>query len=289
MTTPALPLESLAMLAEGLDHPEGICRTSEGRLFVGGEAGQIYEIADDGTFAELLSVGGFVLGLAADADGRIYAIDSTARCVWRIDPDARTKDVWVASPSAPRPFHTPNWGAFDRAGNYYLSDSGDWGGRNGCIWRVPAGRREAELWSESSVDFPNGLALAPDGSRLYLLESYPGALVELEIRADGSAGERRLLCDLDPFAPDGVAVAADGALYVACYRPDAIYRWHPDEGLTLVAADPRGTVLNAPTNIAAADGDAIVVPNLAGWHVTRVPIGVALEPLNHPTRAQLGG
>lgn len=277
------------MLAEGLDHPEGICRTPHGRLFVGGEAGQIYEIDEAGSFTELLSVGGFVLGLAADGDGRVYAIDSSARCVWRVDPDALTHELWLSSPTGPRQFHTPNWGAFDRHGNYYLSDSGDWGGRNGCLWRVPAGSREAELWSEDAAAFPNGLALAAGDSVLYVLESYPGAIVELEIRDDGSAGERRLLCDLDPIVPDGIALAEDGALYVACYRPDAVYRWQTDDGLTLVAADPRGTVLAAPTNIASAGRDAIVVPNLAGWHLTRIPIGVALVEPSYPTRAQLGG
>jgi gluconolactonase len=182
----AVPLESLETFAHGLDHPEGICVTPDGRLYVGGEAGQLYRVEDDGSITEVLSTGGFMLGLAADGEGRVYAIDNGAKCVWRIDPEGGTKECWAQGPPG-RPFVTPNWGAFDDAGNYYLSDSGDWGGANGCLWRLPPGG-EPKLWSDEVTNFPNGLALAADGSSLYVLESLPGALVEVPIEADGSAG-----------------------------------------------------------------------------------------------------
>jgi gluconolactonase len=279
----AVPLESLETFAHGLDHPEGICVTPDGRIFVGGEAGQLYRLEDDGTFTEILSTGGFMLGLAADGEGRIYAIDNGAKCVWRIDPDGRTQERWLEGPPG-RPFKAPNWGAFAADGTYYLSDSGDWGARNGCLWRVRPGGAP-ELWSEEVANFPNGLALSADGSTLYVLESLPGAFVSVPIEADGSAGRRRLLCDLDPIVPDGVALTEDGAFYIACYRPDTVYRWHADEGLTVVANDPRGTVLAAPTNVVftGENHDEIVVPNIGRWHVTRIRAGVRGIPLNYPT------
>ena len=284
----ALQLESLETFAHGLDHPEGICTTPEGHIYVGGEAGQVYRIEQDGGFTEILSTGGFVLGLAADGDGRIYAIDSAAKCVWRVEPEQATKELW-AEGLADRPFTSPNWGAFAADGTYYLSDSGEWGAGDGLLWRIPPGGAP-EVWSEDVVNFPNGLALSEDGSTLYVLESLPGALVEVPIGTNGSAGERRLLCELDPAVPDGVALTKDGALYIACYRPDAVYRWHPDEGLSLVAEDPRGTVLAAPTNIVFVGErhDEIVVPNIGRWHVTRIPVGVPGIRLNYPTKSQLG-
>jgi hypothetical protein len=48
--------------------------------------------------------------------------------------------------------------------------------------------------------------------------------------------------------PDGVALAADGSLVFACYRPDAVCRWSDHGGLELLAADPQGFALNQPTN-----------------------------------------
>jgi sugar lactone lactonase YvrE len=288
-TKPTLSLEELEMFAFGLDHAEGICLAPDGHLYVGGEAGQLYRIERDGSVTELLSTGGFMLGLAADAESRIYAIDNVAKCVWRIDPRTCEREVY-ADGSPEGTFSVPNWGAFDAAGNYYLSDSGDWGERNGLIWRVRPGG-QAEIWTREVTNFPNGLAVAPDRSRLYVLESYPSALVEIQIREDGSAAPRHVLCELALAVPDGAAVAEDGSIFIACYRPDTIYRWHPADGLSVFAEDPRGTVLAAPTNVVfTGDGlEELVVPNLGRWHMTRMRAGVRGVPLNYPTREQLRG
>ena len=180
--------------------------------------------------------------------------------------------MWAEGPPG-RPFRTPNWGAFDEAGGYYLTDSGGWGASDGLVWRIPRGGAP-EVWTEEARAFPNGLCLSADGSKLYVLESYPGALVEVPILPDGSAGDRRLLCDLDPAVPDGVALTVDGAFLIACYRPDAVLRWHPEDGLATLAEDVRGTILAAPTNIAFV-GDRLqdaIVPNIGRWHLTRIPL-----------------
>jgi gluconolactonase len=280
----AVALDELEIFGSGLDHSEGICLAPDGNLYVGGEAGQLYRVDDDGTVTELLSTGGFLLGLAADADSRIYAIDLVSRCVWRIDPRDASKEVWADG------FDVPNWGAFDSDGNYFITDSGGWGAATGRIWRIPPGGRP-ELWSVESRNFPNGLALSPDCSSLYVLESLPGALVEIPIEADGLAGPRRLLCDMETSVPDGIALAEDGSFYIACYRPDTIFRWHPDDGLTVFAEDPRGTVLAAPTNVVFTgdDRDVIVVPNIGRWHLTRIKTSTRGVPLNYPTSRQLLG
>src|SRR5438128_916191 len=235
-------LERMEMFAFGLDHAEGICLAPDKHLYVGGEAGQLYRIENDGTVTELLSTDGFMLGLASDAESRIYAIDNIAKCVWKIDPRTLIREVY-ADGSPIGKFSVPNWGAFDEHGHYYLSDSGDWGERNGLLWKVAPGG-DAAVWSREVTNFPNGLALASDGACLYVLESYPSALVEIPIREDGSGGPRRVLCEMDTAVPDGVAVAWDGSLFISCYRPDAIFRWSREQGLRVFAQDPRGTVLS---------------------------------------------
>jgi gluconolactonase len=286
--TPAIPLDRLETFAEGLDHPEGICLTPDGALFAGGEAGQIYRIEADGTPKQILSTGGFILGLAADAVGRIYAVDVGHRCVWRIDPAIAECSVF-AEGSAERPFTLPNWGAFGPDGSYYLSDSGTPDGSDGVIWRVPP-LGKPRVWSTGDWRFPNGLAVNHDGTQLFVIESYPGSLVAVDIRVDGRAGVRELLCSFGPATPDGVAVAADGSLVVSCYRPDAVYRWSPGAGLSLIAEDPRGAVLAAPTNLvfAGPNLDELVTANLGRWHLTRIPAGLKGQPLHYPTRKQLG-
>jgi gluconolactonase len=223
-------LDRVEMFAQGLDHPEGIAILRDGTIFVGGEAGQIYRIDGDEPPREVANVGGFVLGIAADAEGTLYACSDALHSVFRVEPSTGRVERF-ASGLEDRPMRAPNWPAFDADGNLFVSDSGDWRAADGLIWVVRPGGR-LEVWTEQSANFPNGLAVAPDGSRLLAVESYPGRIIEIPIDDDGSAGPRRVLCELGLTVPDGIAVADDGSLIVACYRPDVIYRWDRGDGST---------------------------------------------------------
>lgn len=288
-SAPLIPLEELEEIAQGVDHPEGICRTLDDTIYFGGEQGQLYRLEPDDTFTELLSTGGFMLGLAADAAGLIYGCDPANGCVWRIDPVALTKDVFCATATGRGDLVTPNWGCFDAHGNYYLSDSGTWKAADGAVIVVrPDG--EAAVWTEASRNFPNGLALSKDGRHLLVLESTPGALVRYEISADGSAGPRELVIDMPGTVPDGVAPTTDGSLVIACYRPDVVYRWREDLGLQVLVNDPEGTAIAGPTNVVfcGPDLDTMIVPNIGRWHLTRFRHSDLVgAPLHYPTATQL--
>jgi gluconolactonase len=283
-----LALADLEQIAGGIDHAEGICMTLDGTIYLSGEKGQIYRVEPDDSAVEVATTGGWTLGLAADADGRIYACDPARRAVLRWTPDAGDPVVW--SDGAPEaPFRTPNWGAFAPDGSFFVSDSGGWKARDGNVQVVRAGR--TTIWTTESLDFPNGLAVSPDGAELWVLESTPGRLVAFDIRADGSAGPRHVVAELPGTVPDGIAFATDGSVVIACYRPDVVYRWRADLGLEVLAEDPEGTVIAAPTNCAFTGSDlaTIVVPNIGRWHATRFRVpGLVGVPLFYPTAAQLG-
>ena len=88
----------ISTLVEGLDHPEGIAWGLDGHVYAGGEAGQIYRVNIDRKEAsEIANTGGFVLGIALDADSNIYACDLVAKCVQKI--------FWIPKISEP-----PNFG-----------------------------------------------------------------------------------------------------------------------------------------------------------------------------------
>lgn len=284
-----IPLDWLDTFGASLDHPEGIAVTPRGVLYVGGEAGQVYRVDQDGAATEVASTGGFNLGLAADSVGRLYVCDSATRVVWQVDPADGASELF-AQGTREHPMRAPNWGAFDAYGNYYVTDSGDWGGLNGVIWVVRPGK-EVEIWCEQSKASPNGCALSADGRRLYVVESYPSAIVEIPISLHGSAGERTVLQELGEVVPNGVAVTREDELVIACYRPDAILLWSRSRGLQTLVHDPRGVVLAAPTNIAfvGAELDVFMVPNLGRRYLTRGRLGVNGLPLHYPTPEQLGG
>src|SRR5262249_45968368 len=72
--TPEIPLDRFSTIADGLDHPECVAVGPDGRLYAGGEAGQIYRLDPEGPTL-LANTGGFVLGICLDADSVIYACD----------------------------------------------------------------------------------------------------------------------------------------------------------------------------------------------------------------------
>lgn len=286
--SPILDLDHVQTYADGLDHSEGICLAPDGYVYVGGEAGQVYRVVEGQAAQEIGRIPGFCLGLAADADSRLYICDHQSAVVWRFDPASGSLERFSEG-SAERKLRVPNWGCFASSGTYYVSDSGGWGDCDGLIWRVSSG--VTEPWCASARNFPNGMALSADERTLYVLESNPAALVEVPILTDGSAGERRVIAELPGTVPDGVAVTTDGRFVIACYRPDAILLVSSDGRVQTLAEDPKGTVLAAPTNVTfiGPDRDTMVVPNLGRWHMSQLALpGLAGIPLAYPSRSAIG-
>ena len=110
MVIASLRLEEVERIAENLDHPEGICVVG-GSIYVGGEAGQLYRIDEAGDVVEVLTTGGWLLGLAADARGMIYACDAGHSCVWILDP-TRARSRVLTRGTRDEGLAVPNWLAF---------------------------------------------------------------------------------------------------------------------------------------------------------------------------------
>ncbi|MBU3643502.1 MAG: hypothetical protein FGM48_06205 [Candidatus Nanopelagicaceae bacterium] len=281
---PILELSALHEFVSGLDHSEGICLAPNGNIYMGGESGQVYEVGPDKKLNIIANTDGFLLGLAADAHNRLYLCDTVAKKVLRLNED-KSLTTFAEHPE----LFLPNWGAFSPEGTYYFSDSGHWGKCDGKIFRVKSGK--TEIWSSESKNFPNGLTLSANADSLLVLESYPSALVEIPILADGTAGARRVICEMGEIVPDGIALMNDGRYLVSCYRPDSIYVITPEGNLLLLANDPRGTVIAGPTNVVffGEDLSKVVVPNIGRWHATEFVIpGIKGIPLFYPDKNVIG-
>jgi len=69
------------------------------------------------------------------------------------------------------------------------------------------------------IQLTNGLGFSPDGSRLYHSDTLTNVVWAYAIADDGSVGARTKFGSLgDEFAPDGLAVAIDGSVWVADAR-----------------------------------------------------------------------
>jgi sugar lactone lactonase YvrE len=264
-------------LISGLDHPEAVAWDPTGRLICGGERGEIYAVELDANEPRIVaSTGGFVLGVALDGDGRVYACDSALGKVLRIDLDGGAIKSYVADDLT-----CPNFAVFDAMGNLWLSDSGSWKADDGRVLVVEPGGA-VRVASTAVPGFTNGLALSPDGAWLYVVESSTSRVSRLPVHGT-TLGPPELVVSLDRAVPDGLAFTEDGTLIVSCYRPDAIYAIE-DGAARVLAEDWQGIALTAPTNIAFfGDGlDRLVAANLHAGHLTELDSPGRGAPLHRP-------
>jgi sugar lactone lactonase YvrE len=67
----------------------------------------------------------------------------------------------------------------------------------------------------TDMHFPNGSVITPDGRTLIIGETLAGVLTAFDIAPDGSLSNRRVWAPTAPAIPDGIALDADGAIWIA--------------------------------------------------------------------------
>jgi sugar lactone lactonase YvrE len=65
------------------------------------------------------------------------------------------------------------------------------------------------------LEFPNGSVITPDGRTLIVGETFGRRYTAFDIRPDGTLENRRLWAQLADLGPDGCALDAEGAIWVA--------------------------------------------------------------------------
>jgi sugar lactone lactonase YvrE len=257
-----------------LSHPEGVAVDTWGNLWCGGDRGEVYRIEADGSDIEqIASTGGFCLGLAFDPDGNLYLCDLGHARVFRMD--ATTGDLKAfADGGGGRTMRVPNFPVVDvRRGCLYVSDSYDPAEPGPGVWRFDLETGEGSLWYDRPMRFANGMALSPDGSALYVVESFGRRVVRVSIGEDGASGEAEPFLEGIERVPDGLAFDAASNLYVGCYEPSRVYRVDPAGRLELFIDDPEAHTLCHPTNLAFR-GTELFCANLGRWHITRIEAGI---------------
>jgi gluconolactonase len=268
-------------LVDGLDHPEGVAYDPDaGVVWAGGEAGQVYRVElDAGTWEEVARGPGMMLGMTVDGLGRVVAFCPGGRAVYVL-ADGALRPFLDEVEGAP--LVNPNHGAFAPDGTLYFSDSGTWAENDGRVVALgPEG--EATVLSTALDCFPNGCAVSPDGAWLWTVESYRPTLNRFDLRGGGPP---EVVLELEGTVPDGLAPTADGGLLISLYRPDRILHLDANGELSVVADDPQGTLIAAPTNVCfvGAELDRVVATNFARWHLTLLDLGLRGTPLHRPRR-----
>lgn len=281
-----ISVDQFETYADGLDHPEDLAFDAEGILWAGGELGQIYRIPEKSRVQEVTNIGGFCLGLTFSAADELYVCNAKLACIVRVQKDGQSR--LFADFAGSHKLKQPNYGVFDSSGNLYISDSGEWSHSSGCVVRFDRQGR-GEVFLEGPQPFPNGLALDAGERFLFVAQSHTDDVLRVEIRSDGSAGDREVYAKSVERVPDGLAFDIAGNLYVSCYASDNIYRVSADRSLSLLAYDRAGTTLARPTNIAfgGPQNQFLYVANLGRWHINRVKLSIEGQPLANQMPARL--
>ncbi|MFD6285309.1 SMP-30/gluconolactonase/LRE family protein [Streptomyces sp. NPDC060205] len=180
----------------------------------------------------------------ADAPGTWIAAAGTGICL--LTPDAPPR--WLAQPEADaaRPMRM-NDGTADPSGRFwagsmaYGADDGA-----GSLHRVDQDGTAVRVLDGITV--PNGPAFTADGRTMYLADSARGVVRRYSVDPlTGDLGTPETYVTVDDGSPDGMAVDAEGAVWIAVWGTGTVRRYLPDgrldRTLRLPARQPAGVCL----------------------------------------------
>ncbi len=262
----------------GMDHPECVAIAPDGRVWAGGEGGQVYVIDPETRQPEVLcQLDAMAAGLAFDRAGNCY-VCSQDDTVVRVSPTGKW-EVFCSSVEG-RSLRAPNYPVFGPDGILYVSGSGDYPGPTGEIYRIdPHGT--ASVFHSGPFHYANGLAIDGAAECLYVAQTATDDVVKVPL--DGSGGVPEQVCAPGALLPmpDGLAFDAEQNLYVTSFGGSALERIRPDGSIELVARDDRGLSINRVTNCAFGGPgmDRLYLANLGGWHISVMTMDIPGQPL----------
>jgi gluconolactonase len=265
-----LPIDRFEIFATGLDHSECLAFDRDGILWAGGEAGQIYRIDTSGIVTQFREFGGFNAGLAWTPDDSELYVCNPRHGVIRM---ARTGQWSVLMVSADeRKLICPNYGVFNRDGDYYFTDSGNWKKRNGRLLCMKSDGSVSVV--VEPFGYANGLALSDDEQTLFMVESDTDSVHRVDI----ATGAVEIFAEGVGRMPDGLAFDAAGYLYACCYASDDIHQIDSVGRVERFAWDRWAILLSRPTNMAFY-GDYLYVCNLGRNTITRARTSAVGSPM----------
>jgi gluconolactonase len=256
----------------GLKQPESVAIGAGGRVYVS-ETGE-YEKANDG-YISILENGQlkrFAGGLD-DPHGikwyrdHLFVADNMG-IIWRIDSRGHP-ERFVDATDFPRKITNFNDLEIDATGNLYISDSGDWEGRGGAIYRIGQDKKISVVLTDEDdwrLVSPNGLLM--DGPNKLLVVDYTtGILFRVDLRGESNTMER-----LAPGfgASDGLVRDPKGRLIISSFSTHKLYV------VTKPDAKPQEIEVSGVESAAdlaiSPDGKSLLVPDMSGGKLAILPL-----------------
>jgi gluconolactonase len=156
-------------------------------------------------------------GNILDADGRMISCEHSGRRLSILDADGTLRSL--VDKFEGKAFNSPNDAVVAKDGAVYFTDP-DYGLRGqpseiggNWVFRFDPKTQNIRVLCKD-FDKPNGIALSPDGKRLYVADSgTPKHIRVFDVAADGGISNSRVFCTIDKGAPDGIRCGVDGRLW----------------------------------------------------------------------------
>jgi sugar lactone lactonase YvrE len=213
------------VLADGIYFGEGP-RWHEGRLwFSDFFAHAVKSVSLTGDVRTEIKIDDRPSGLGWMPDGAMLVVSMTKRQVLRVGKDGAI--AVHADLSSVAGFHCNDM-VVDASGRAYVGNFGfdldaaiEARGVEDVLADHPAAKLAcvapdgAVSVAATDMHFPNGPVITPDGKTLIIGETLSSCLTAFDIGVDGTLSNRRLWAPLQPRVPDGIALNADGAIWIA--------------------------------------------------------------------------
>jgi sugar lactone lactonase YvrE len=207
-------MSQLKPLLKGLAFGEGP-RWHDGRLwFSDMHAHKVRTVDLNGRAEDIAEVPTWPSGLGWLPDGRLLIVSMTDRKLLRLEEGQLKTHADISKLSS---FHCNDM-VVDGKGRAYV-------GNFGYDLLSNAPKKPAEIVlvdpdgsarvAADGLDFPNGTVVTADGKTLIVGESMGHRLTAFDVAADGSLSNRRTFAELGEGVPDGIALDAENAVWVA--------------------------------------------------------------------------
>jgi gluconolactonase len=263
------------VVASGLLYPEGpVARPDGSVLLVEVKGGTLTRIAADGSRSVVATLGQSPNGAAIGPDGAVYVTNSggfewipvgplwiagqqpadyKTGSIQRVDAEGHVTTLYTAFPAGTGtlPLRGPDDLVFDETGGFWFTDWGKARPRDRDVTGVYYAQADGSAIREVlfPLSAPNGIALSPDGKRLYVAETYTRRVLYWALTGPGQVERNPATLDgstlLTAAIPgqgilDSMTVDEEGNLYCVTLLPKGAVP-ASNGGITIIT--PEGDVV----------------------------------------------